>query len=265
MSTEVINGLPAAVEGAMKDELQSADDSIMAIPYRDVNDIRLLFRMTQAATILVLLLLLSITCNIWMYFRRPDRIVVDRTAAGDYVILANDKAVGSAVSFGIDQPGDGDKRALANRWCEARFAVDPLTRTKDIERLFKMMEPHAAKALSDLMKQNGELERERDENWQATWKPLSVTVDHDDPYRVDVIGLQEITRRVGGATQIQSRQLIFKLKLIADRDKGRDERNQNTGFLVFDLLDYKEVTIPASVSGSGLNAQSSVQSSVSVQ
>ncbi|HZS44278.1 MAG TPA: hypothetical protein VFC63_04200 [Blastocatellia bacterium] len=233
----------------------SVEEVVALQPYRDVNDVRLLLKMASSQILIVMLLLASIADNVWMYYRRPDRIVVDRTSSGDYVILSNDRRITSPISFGQDQPGDGDKRALANRWCEARYSVDPLTRPKDIEALFKMMEPKAAKGLSDLMKQNGELERERDENWQAIWKPQSVTVDRDDPYRVDVIGVQEITRRTGGATQTQSRQLIFKLKLITDKEKGRDERNQNTGFLVFDLLDYKEMPIPGVSSGSALLSQ----------
>ena len=243
---------------SVPDAAESITEVVAVQPYRDVNDVRLLLKMASSQILVVTLLLISIAGNVWMYYRRPDRIVVDRTSSGDYVIVSNGRAATGPVSFGQDQPGDGDKKALANRWCEARYAIDPLTRTKDIERLFKMMEPKAAKGLSDLMKQNGELERERDENWQSVWKAQSVSIDRDDPYRVDVIGVQEITRRVSGTTQTQSRQLIFKLKLIADKEKGRDERNQNTGFLVFDLLDFKEMVLPSSTAGSSLTNQASV-------
>jgi hypothetical protein len=181
--------------------------------------------------------------------------VVERTADGDRVVMAGDRAVIGGVSVGPDRPGDGDKKAIANKWAAARYGIDPLTRSKDVERLFRMMEPRAAKALSDLMKRGGELERERAEGWQAVWRPQSVTVEADDPYKVSVIGTQEVTRRTGGAVASETRQLVFKLKLIADREQGRADRNQNTGFLVVDILDYREIAGVPSPSTPGLTTQ----------
>ena len=224
--------------------------------HRDPNDVRLLLSMASSGALLALLLLVSVACNIWMYYRRPDRIVVDRTSAGDRVVMVGDRATTGEVSVGPDRPGNGDKRTIATKWSEARYAIDPLTRGKDIERLFRMMEPRAAKALSDLMKKNGELERERAENWQAVWKPQSVTIDGDDPYKVNVIGTQEVTKQVGGVSQREARQLIFKLKLMVDKEQRRADRNQNTGFLVVDILDYQEIAESPSSPASGLAAQS---------
>jgi hypothetical protein len=223
--------------------------------HRDPDDVRLLLSTATTGVLLTLLLLASLACNVWMYYRRPDRIVVERTADGDRVVMAGDSTVLGGVSVGPDRPGDGDKKTIANKWATARYGVDPLTRARDVERLFRMMEPRAAKALSDLMKRGGELERERAEGWQAVWRPQSVTVEADNPYKVSVIGTQEITRRTGGATERESRQLVFKLKLIADREQGRADRNQNTGFLVVDILDYRELAGGPPPSTSGLTTQ----------
>jgi len=249
MSTDVFD-LGQAVEFAEAGEHAKAGESArgtvdgaggVVTVHRDPDDVRLLLGMASSGVLLTLLLLASLACNVWMYYRRPDRIVVERTGDGDRVVMVGDRAVLGGVTVGPDRPGDGDKKAIANRWAAARYGVDPLTRAKDVERLFRMMEPRAAKALSDLMKKGGELERERAEGWQAVWRPQSVTVEADDPYKVSVIGTQEVTKRVGGATERESRQLVFKLKLILDGEQKRAERNQNTGFLVVDVLDYREI------------------------
>src|SRR5262245_57230739 len=96
--------------------------------HRDERDVRLLLYMSGSNIALVSLLLLSLAANAWMYWRRPDRIVVDRRADGDHVIMVNDQTANGAVSFRSDKPGTEDKRRLANEWATARYAIDPLAR-----------------------------------------------------------------------------------------------------------------------------------------
>ena len=224
---------------------------------RDERDVRLLLHLAGTSIVLVSLLLASLAVNLWQYFRRPDRIVVDRRADGDHVVAVNDRTVASlvGVSAGPDKPGDEDKRRLANEWAMARYAIDPLAREQAIERLLRMMEPNAAAKFVAYLKRNGELERERGERWQSSWKPQLTVIDSGNPYRVNVVGAQELNKVVGGAPQRETRQIMFSLRLSPDKDSGRAQHNLFTGFLVVDLLDVREVMNPGDAGESVLPQQ----------
>ena len=230
--------------------VETRDESAPAAPvevvnlHRDERDIRLLLYVAGTSIVLVLLLLTSLAVNVWQYYRRPDRIVVDRRADGDHVVAVNDQPVatlGGAVSFGQDKPGDEDKRRLANEWAMARYAIDPLAREKAIENLLRMMEPNAAAKFVAYLKRKGELERERGERWQSSWKPQLTVIDSGNPYRVNVVGVQDLNKVVGGVPQHETKQIMFSLRLLPDKDSGRAQHNLFTGFLVVDLLDVRDV------------------------
>jgi hypothetical protein len=240
-----VSDLPIPQIGDTAVEEKAAEGVSMPVDvvnlHRDERDVRLLLQISASHFVTVLLLLLSLAANAWMYHRRPDRIIVDRRADGDHVVMVNDQAVASGVAVGPDKPGVEDKRRLANEWAMARWAIDPQGREAAIERFLKMMEPHSAAKYVALLKQRGELERERSERMQATWKPQLTTVDSSDRLRVNIVGTQEIDKVVGGVTQHESKQLMFSLKLMPDRESGRAAHNLHTGFRIFDILDLREV------------------------
>jgi hypothetical protein len=140
-----------------------------------------------------------------------------------------------------DRPGDGDKKYLVTKWAESFFQIDPRTRREDLSRGLKMMTPEAAVALVEEIKRSGEWETQRREEWQTVWKPQSVTTSRDDPYKVQVIGQQEITKTVGRVAQHDSRQLVFTVALRPDTAK-RTEDNQNTSFRVAGITEIKILT-----------------------
>jgi len=93
-----------------------------------------------------------------------------------------------SVQVRADKPGDGDKKYLAARWAESFFQIDPQTRRADIVRGLKLMERRKQPvALVDQVKQSGEWETQRREEWQAVWKPQVISVSGDDPYKVQVV------------------------------------------------------------------------------
>jgi hypothetical protein len=104
------------------------------------------------------------------------------------------------------------------------------------------MAPASALLFARYLKQSGILDKQRSESWQAVWTPQDISVDAVDPYTVRVIGKQEITKVVAGATQQETRQLHLTLKLAADPQK-RADRNLRSGFLVASL-NYKELGAP---------------------
>jgi hypothetical protein len=233
------------------DLIEEAEDQSLTTLYRDVKDVRLIRSLSILALLQAFLLVISFVMILYLALRPAQQMVIERSIEGDRVIAINGQAVRNGIALGPDKPGAGDKQTLAREWTAARYAVDPFTREKDLEKMFRLMEPHAAKAYSDLLKNQGELERERNERWQAIWKPQLVEIDKGDSYRVNVVGIWEITaagKAGNGGRDHKVKQLMFALHLIKDIDQGRAPRNAQTGFLIDDILDYKE--LPGAVSSS---------------
>src|SRR5215475_3989627 len=186
------------------------------ILYRDPADVRTILSMAWTGTLLVLLLLASVAFNIWQYWRRPDRIIVDRSSGR--VLQINDREYGEteAVKLGPDRLTGADKHYIAGEFVKAIYQVDPATRPRDIERALRMMVPNSALLFARYLKQTGILDKHRAESWQAVWTPQDISVDRIDPYTVRVIGKQEITKVITGAAQQETRQLHLTFKLVTD-------------------------------------------------
>jgi hypothetical protein len=210
--------------------------------YRDPADVRTILSMAWTGTLLVLLLLASVAFNIWQYWRRPDRIIVDRSSGR--VLMINDREYGEteAVKLGPDRLTSADKQYIAGEFVKAIYQVDPATRPRDIERALRMMVPNSALLFARYLKESGILDKQRSESWQAIWTPQDISVDGADPYTVRVIGKQEITKVIANSTQKEARQLSLTLKLVADPQR-RADRNLRSGFLVASF-DYKELSAP---------------------
>src|SRR5215213_7474484 len=209
---------------------------------RDPNDIRTILRLAIAGIIFATLSLALAGLLTYKLTRSPSLIVVERTHEGDRVVSDDQRyTLSGSVQVLPDRPGDGDKRYLVTKWAESFFQIDPRTRREDLSRGLKMMTPEAAVALVEEVKRSGEWETQRREEWQTVWKVQSVTLSRDDPYKVQVIGQQEITKTVGSVGQHETRQLVFTLALRPDTAK-RTEDNQNTGFRIAGITEMKILT-----------------------
>jgi hypothetical protein len=234
--------LPADLRNT--DDNKSPRDEVVAasgvqVLHRDPSDVRTILSLAVTGMLLVLLLLTSIAFNFYQYVRRPDRIVVDRSSGR--VLQINDRDYGEtkAVQLGPDRLTSADKQYITGEFVRALYQIDPATRPRDIEHALRMMGPDSALKFARYLKQEGVLEKQRAESWQAVWTPQDVSVDHTDPYTVRVIGKQEITRLIAGATEHETRQLNLTLKLAADPQR-RADRNLRSGFLIA-AFDYKEL------------------------
>jgi hypothetical protein len=118
-----------------------------------------------------------------------------------------------------------------------------------VEKALTMMVPDSAVKFSKWIKEHGILDQQKLESWQASWSPMEITVDRNDPYTVNVIGKQEINKVVAGAAQRESKQLRLTIKLVAD-NKGRADRNLRSGFLI-SYLDSHELNDAGKAPGSG--------------
>jgi hypothetical protein len=226
--------------GLLAKERESvADGAPIQVLHRDPADLRTIVSLTWTGILLVLLLVASLTFNIYLYWRRPDRIVVDRSSGR--VLMINDRDYGEteAVSLGPDKLTNADKQYLAGEFVRAVYAIDPATRPRDIERALRMMEPASALKFARYLKQSGILDQQQTESWQAVWAPQDISVDKADPYTLRVIGKQEITKAISGAAQQETHQIHLTLKLVADPQR-RSDRNLRSGFLVA-AFDYREL------------------------
>jgi len=240
---DVAAGEGGTVESSQIEERNAAvAQSSLQTFYRDPADVRTILSMAWTGTLLVLLLLASVAFNIWQYWRRPDRIVVDRSSGR--VLMINDREYGEteAAKLGPDRLTGADKQYIAGEFVKAIYQVDPATRPRDIERALRMMVPASALLFARYLKQTGVLDKQRAESWQAVWTPQDISVDGADPYTVRVIGKQEITKVIAGATQQETRQLNLTLKLVADPQR-RADRNLRSGFLITSI-EYKELSAP---------------------
>jgi hypothetical protein len=230
-----------AVSEASADETKSDEQEAIYYPItqRDPNDVRTILRLAVAALAFAVLSLTLAGLLTYKLTRSASLIVVERTPEGDRVVGDDQHyALSGPVQVIPDRPGDGDKKYLAAKWAESFFQIDPKTRRADIVRGLKMMTPDGAVAIVAQVKQSGEWETQQREEWQAVWKPQSVTISRDDPYKVQLIGQQEISKTIGGVAQHNSRQLVFTLALRPDTAKRTDD-NQNTGFRIAGIAEMK--------------------------
>jgi hypothetical protein len=209
------------------------------IVYRDPADVRSIFQLLSMLMIVLGLFALSAIGNLWQYWRRPDRIVVDRSSGR--VLMINDREFGETdgVKMTPDRPGDADKKYLVGEFVNLLYGINPATRAADIKTALEMMAPQSAARLAAYFKEQHILERQRAESWQAVWTPQDVSIDRIDPFTLRIIGKQEITKYVNNAMHQETKQLQINVKLIAD-PAGRSDANRRTGFLVA-AVDYKEL------------------------
>ena len=218
----------------------AAEQNLLPVIYRDPADVRTIFQLLSSLLILVSLFVLSALGNAWQYWRRPDRIVVDRS--NGRVLLINDREFGEtdAVKLTPDRPQESDKKYLVREFIRSLYAINPTTRATDIKTALEMMVPHSATKFAAYLKEQHILEQQRAESWQTVWTPQDVTIDRNDLYTVRVIGKQDITKIINNQAIQDTKQLQLTVKLVAD-PAGRTEQNKRMGFLVA-ALDYTEIS-----------------------
>lgn len=226
---------------AANEDIRESKPASRLLVYRDAADIRTIFQLVTTLLILLGLLTISLIGNVWLYWRRPDRIIVDRS--NGRVLMINDREFGETDSVKItpESLGVEDKQYLVSEFVKLLYRVNPATRAPDIKSALEMMAPQSAARFAAYLKEQSILERQRAESWQAVWTPQDIAVDRQDPFTVRVIGRQGITKLVNHAVVQETKQLQLTVKIIAD-PAGRSDSNRRTGFLVA-AIDYKELNL----------------------
>src|SRR5262249_1472966 len=103
------------------------------VAYRDPNDVRTIYQLLSVLLITLALFVLSAIGNAWQYWRRPDRIVVDRSSGR--VLMINDRQFGEtdAVKMTPDHPGEGDKKYPVGEFAKSPQPIKPPTAPPDTQ------------------------------------------------------------------------------------------------------------------------------------
>lgn len=221
-------------------------------------------RLLGVLGVLVVLVLVQAAFNLVLYLRRPDTIVVDRTAGGDRVVVMNNRQYGltDSVQFSPDHLTDGDKKYLASFFLKLYYGNNPDYRDQQLNQAINLMVASRGRELFDYLKQNKILEKQASESWQAKWTEQQASVDASDPFTVHVIGLQQLTRIVNQRPVEETHQLNVTVKLARD-ELDRDERNLRTGYQVtwFGWDELKNATPP----GDAASGQTTVPAASALQ
>lgn len=190
-------------------------------------------RLIGALGICVIIILVQAAFNLTLYLRRPDRIVVDRTAGGDRIVVMNNREYGltDGVAFSPDELTAGDKKYLASHFLNLYYGNNPDIRDRQLNEAIQLMVASRGRELFEHLRRNRVLEQQSAESWQARWTQQQIWIDQADPFTVHVIGTQNLTRVVNQRPVEETHQLNLTVRLARD-ELGRDDRNRRTGYQI---------------------------------
>ena len=190
-------------------------------------------RLIGALGVCVIIILVQAAFNLTLYLRRPDRIVVDRTARGDRVVVMNNREYGltDSVGFSPDEPTAGDKKYLVSRFLELYYGNNPDIRDRQLNEAIQLMVASRGREFFEYLRRNRVLEQQAAESWQARWTEQQIWVDQADPFTVHVIGTQALTRVINQRPVEETHQLNLTVKVARD-ELGRDDRNRRSGYQI---------------------------------
>ena len=141
-------------------------------------------RLIGALGVCVIIILVQAAFNLTLYLRRPDRIVVDRTAGGDRVVVMNNREYGLTdnVAFSPDEPTAGDKKYLVSRFLELYYGNNPDIRDHQLNEAIQLMVASRGREFFEYLRRNRVLEQQAAESWQAKWTQQQIWVDQSDPF-----------------------------------------------------------------------------------
>ena len=244
MSANVME-LPSAVtedETAYElDELQSLGPVIC---YRDPADVRTIRRQSRIIVLSLLITTIAIMGALYKSIQRPDRIVVDMSSGR--TVMINDRELGAteAVKLEKDKLQIADMDYVVKAFLEYLYRVDQRSRSKDIESALRLMVPGQAKKFAQYLTDQKILQTQREQQWNATWKPEYLEHAPGKALTVKVYGTQEIDLVVKNQSQHMTKHVLLTIELLPDAPEGgtfRLDRNLRSGFRI-NALDYKELS-----------------------
>ncbi len=244
MSTDILE-LPATATRAAADSRQTLDEPLsQVICYRDPADVRTIQRQSWLIILSLVIAASAVVGVVYKSIQRPDRIVVDMTSGR--TVMINDRELGAteAVRLEKDKLQTADMDYVVKAYLEYLYRVDQSSRSKDIEAALRLMVPGQAKKFAQYLTDQKILQTQREQQWNALWKPEYLEHAPGRPLTVKVYGTQEIDLVVKNVSQQITKHLLLTVDLLPDAPEGgtfRLDRNLRSGFRI-NSIDYKELS-----------------------
>jgi len=252
MSTEAMQ-LPVSTSTTKADALDTSeehpDDLIHTLPlspvicYRDPADVRTIRRQSLLIIFALVIAAIAVVGIVYKSIQRPDRIVVDMSSGR--TVMINDRELGAteAVKLEKDKLQIADMDYVVKAYLDYLYRVDQRSRSKDIEAALRLMVPGQAKKFAQYLTEQKILQTQREQQWNAVWKPEYLEHAPGKPLTVKVYGTQEIDMVVKNESKHLTRHILLTVDLLPDApEEGtfRLDRNLRSGFRI-NAIDYKEL------------------------
>jgi hypothetical protein len=214
------------------------------ICYRDPADVRTIHRQSRLVIVAFIITTVAILGVVYKSVQRPDRIVVDMSSGR--AVMINDRELGAteAVKLEKDKLQIADMDYVVKAFVDYLYRVDQRSRSKDIEAALRLMVPGQAKKFAQYLTEQKVLQTQREQQWNAAWKPEYLEHAPGKPLTVKVYGTQEIDMVVKNESKHATKHVLLTVELLPDAPEGgtfRLDRNLRSGFRI-NSIDYKELS-----------------------
>lgn len=224
--------------------LRESSSSSAVICYRDPADVRTIHRQSRVILLCLAITALAIVGIVYKSIQRPDRIVIDMTSGR--AVMINDRVLGAteAVRLEKDKLQIADMDYVVKAFLDYLYHVDQRSRSKDIESALRLMVPGQAKKFAQYLTDQKILQTQREQQWNALWKPEYLEHAPGKPLTVKVYGTQEIDMVIKNESKHLIKHVLLTVDLLPDAPEGgtfRLDRNLRSGFRI-NAVDYKELS-----------------------
>ena len=263
MSTNVMD-LPSVIledETDVTEATKVANESSALGPvicYRDPADVRTIHRQSRMIFLCFVITAIAIVGVVYKSIQKPDRIVVDMSSGRTVMINDRDLGATEAVKLEKDKLQIADMDYVVKAFLDYLYRVDQRSRSKDIEAALRLMVPGQAKKFAQYLTEQKILQTQREEQWNAVWKPEYLEHAPGKPLTVKVYGTQEIDMVVKNESKHMTKHILLTVDLLPDAPEGgtfRLDRNLRSGFRI-NALDYKELSSSEAETAAASSAQS---------
>src|SRR5947209_2103933 len=249
MSADVLDlEMPVGMEAIdlvdNRDHKQESQTSMPVICYRDPADVRTIRRQSWLIIVSFAIAAIAVVGVVYKSIQKPDRIVVDMSSGR--TVMINDRELGAteAVKLEKDKLQIADMDYVVKAFVDYLYRVDQRSRSKDIEAALRLMVPGQAKKFAQYLTDQKILQTQREQQWNATWKPEYLEHAPGKPLPVQVYGTQEIDMVIKNDSKHATKHLLLTVELLPDAPENgtfRLDRNLRSGFRI-NSIDYKELS-----------------------
>jgi len=214
------------------------------ICYRDPADVRTIRRQSLLIILAFVIVTIAVIGVVYKAIQKPDRIVVDMSSGRAVMINNRELGATEAVKLEKDKLQLADMDYVVKMYVEYLYRVDQRSRSKDVEAALRLMVPGQAKKFADYLMQEKILQTQREQQWNATWKPEYLEHTPGKPLTVKVYGTQEIDMVVKNQSKHLTKHILLTVELLPDAPENgtfRLDRNLRSGFRI-NSIDYKELS-----------------------